>query len=63
MFRTLLDSIPIFYWVFQRLRRAEHRHEVAMRFKRAIRDGRMAPPEWASLGKALGVFEPEQKNG
>lgn len=57
MIKTLWDALPTFYFIFQRLRRVENRTEVAKKLKEALRDRRMSPPEWSSLGKALGVFK------
>lgn len=57
---ALFDAVPVCWLVYRRLRRVENRHEVASLLRQALSDRRISPPEWSSLGKALGIFLPEE---
>jgi len=47
--------------IHKRLSSVGNRKELIQTFLEALKDGKFSPIEWTSLGKALGVFDANEK--
>ena len=57
----MLQYLQIAMRIHKRLSSTGNRKELIATFLEALKDGKFSPIEWTSLGKALGVFDANEK--
>ena len=57
----MLQYLQIAMRIHKRLSSTGNRKELIQTFLEALKDGKFSPIEWTSLGKALGVFDANEK--